>query len=98
MHRPTQQTRGLVSAMVVNGVPQADIAAALKIDPKTLRKFYREFASIPAVPSPTPNAGTHFGIHYLNMDCGTQLQTSENNSSVNRLNKGFVDNRERTGV
>jgi hypothetical protein len=28
--------------MVVNGVPQTDIAKAMKVDPKTLRKCYRE--------------------------------------------------------
>jgi hypothetical protein len=38
-HRPTAQTRGIVEAMVVSGVPQADIAKAI---PKTLRKCYRE--------------------------------------------------------
>ena len=41
MHRPTEQTRAIIEAMTINGVPQADIAAALKIDPKTLRKFYK---------------------------------------------------------
>jgi hypothetical protein len=41
-HRPTAQTRGIVEAMVVNGVPQADIAKAMQLDPKTLRKCYRE--------------------------------------------------------
>jgi hypothetical protein len=28
--------------MTVNGVPQVDIARAMQLDPKTLRKFYRE--------------------------------------------------------
>jgi hypothetical protein len=42
VHRPTEQTRALVAAMVVNGVPQTDIAKAMKVDPKTLRKCYRE--------------------------------------------------------
>ena len=42
MHKPTEQTKALVSAMVVNGVPQADVAKVLKLDPKTLRKCYRE--------------------------------------------------------
>ena len=40
MHRPTEQTRGMVAAMVANGVPH--IAKAMNLDPKTLRKFYRE--------------------------------------------------------
>jgi hypothetical protein len=42
VHRPTEQTRARVAAMVVNGVPQTDIAKAMKVDPKTLRKCYRE--------------------------------------------------------
>jgi hypothetical protein len=42
MHKPSAQSLGLVQAMSLNGVPQSDIAAAMRIDPKTLRKCYRQ--------------------------------------------------------
>lgn len=40
-HRPTDQSRGQVSALASFGVPQNDIAAYIDVDPKTLRKHYR---------------------------------------------------------
>lgn len=39
---PTDEQRRTVRAMAGFGVPQPDIATFLKIDPKTLRKYYRD--------------------------------------------------------
>ena len=41
-HSPEPQTRRQVEAMAGYGVPERDIARVLAIDPKTLRKHYRE--------------------------------------------------------
>jgi predicted transcriptional regulator len=41
-HRPDPVTRRQVEAMAAYGVPEADVARVLGIDPKTLRKHYRE--------------------------------------------------------
>ncbi|HYF08417.1 MAG TPA: hypothetical protein VD970_12410, partial [Acetobacteraceae bacterium] len=41
-YQPTADQRRTVRAMAGFGVPQADIATFLKIDPKTLRKHYRD--------------------------------------------------------
>ena len=41
-HRPDPVTRRQVEAMAAYGVPEADIARVLAIDPKTLRKHYRD--------------------------------------------------------
>jgi DNA-binding CsgD family transcriptional regulator len=40
-HRPDPASRRQVEAMAAYGVPEADIARVLAIDPKTLRKHYR---------------------------------------------------------
>ena len=40
--KPTKAQRDTVSLHVVAGTPQEDIARVLKIDPKTLRKYYRD--------------------------------------------------------
>ena len=42
MHRPTSDTRSMVSTMVAIGIPQATIAKVVGIAEKTLRKHYRE--------------------------------------------------------
>ncbi len=39
---PDQATQKQVEAMAGCGIPEADIAAVLKIDPKTLRKHFRD--------------------------------------------------------
>lgn len=39
---PTDEQRRTVRAMAGFGVPQPDIATFLRIDPKTLRKYYRD--------------------------------------------------------
>jgi hypothetical protein len=39
---PSEEQRRLVRAMAGFGVPQADIAAHVEIDPKTLRKHFRQ--------------------------------------------------------
>ncbi len=41
-HRPDAANRRQVEAMAGYGVPEADIARVLRIDPKTLRKHYRD--------------------------------------------------------
>ena len=40
-HRPDPVTRRQVEAMAAYGIPEADIAKGVAIDPKTLRKHYR---------------------------------------------------------
>jgi hypothetical protein len=40
-HRPDPAGRRQVEAMAGYGIPEADIATVLEIDPKTLRKHYR---------------------------------------------------------
>jgi hypothetical protein len=41
-HEPDQGTRRQVEAMAGFGVPESDIAGVLGIDPKTLRRHYRD--------------------------------------------------------
>lgn len=41
-HEPDEVKRSTVMAMAGYGIPEADIAKALRIDPKTLRKHYRD--------------------------------------------------------
>jgi hypothetical protein len=41
-HRPDPVARRQVEAMAAYGVPEADIARVVGIDPKTLRKHYRD--------------------------------------------------------
>ena len=41
-HKPDPVTSRQVEAMAAYGIPEADIARVLGIDPKTLRKHYRE--------------------------------------------------------
>jgi hypothetical protein len=41
-HRPDPRSRRQVEAMAAYGVPEADIATVIAIDPKTLRKHYRQ--------------------------------------------------------
>ena len=41
-HKPEPVTRRQVEAMAGYGVPEADIARVIGVDPKTLRKHYRE--------------------------------------------------------
>ena len=41
-HRPDPAQRRQVEAMAAYGIPEADIARVLNLDPKTLRKHYRE--------------------------------------------------------
>ena len=40
-HRPDPVTRRQVEAMAAYGIPEADIARVMEIDPKTLRRHYR---------------------------------------------------------
>ena len=42
MYSPTDEHRKMVEAMSSVGVPQAEICLVLDIDPKTLRKHFRE--------------------------------------------------------
>ena len=41
-HRPDPTTRRQVEALAAYGVPEADVARVVGIDPKTLRKHYRD--------------------------------------------------------
>ena len=41
-HEPTPMSRRNVEALAGYGVPEADIAGVVGIDPKTLRKHYRQ--------------------------------------------------------
>jgi hypothetical protein len=41
-HKPDPAQRRQVEAMPAYGIPEIDIAAVLKVDPKTLRKHYRD--------------------------------------------------------
>ena len=41
-HKPQEVVRRQVEAMAGYGVPEADIARVVGVDPKTLRKHYRE--------------------------------------------------------
>lgn len=41
-HEPSERLRGRVEALTLAGVPQERIADLLDMDPKTLRKHYRE--------------------------------------------------------
>jgi len=41
-HKPDPAQRRQVEAMAAYGIPEIDIAAVLGVDPKTLRKHYRE--------------------------------------------------------
>jgi len=41
-HKADPQTRRQVEAMAGYGVPEADIAGVIGVDPKTLRKHYRQ--------------------------------------------------------
>ncbi len=41
-HKPNRNTRAKVESMCAVGIPQHDISVVLGIDPKTLRKHYRE--------------------------------------------------------
>jgi hypothetical protein len=40
--KPTEENRKMVEAMSSFGMPQAQICTVLDIDPKTLRKYFRE--------------------------------------------------------
>jgi hypothetical protein len=41
-HRPDPAQRRQVEALAAYGIPEADISGVVRIDPKTLRKYYRE--------------------------------------------------------
>jgi hypothetical protein len=41
-HRPDPAQRRQVEALAAYGIPEADISGVVGIDPKTLRKYYRE--------------------------------------------------------
>ena len=41
-HQPTDQMRKQVEALAAYGVPETDISLVIGIDPKTLRKYYRD--------------------------------------------------------
>src|ERR1700730_10560277 len=52
-HQPEPQTRRQVEAMAAYGVPEADIARVIAVDPKTLRKHDRQELDIGSVKANT---------------------------------------------
>lgn len=59
-HNPTKQTRQQVEMMTACGIPQESIARVLKIDVKTMYKYYREELDTAATKANTRVAGTLF--------------------------------------
>jgi hypothetical protein len=41
-HKPDPAQRRQVKAMAAHGIPETDISAVFGVDPKTLRKYYRD--------------------------------------------------------
>ena len=52
-HQPDPTSRRQVEAMAAYGVPEADVATVLGIDPKTLRKHYRQELTTGAIKATT---------------------------------------------
>ena len=52
-HLPDQTGRRQVEAMAAYGIPEADIATVIGIDPKTLRKHYRQELSTGSIKATT---------------------------------------------
>jgi hypothetical protein len=52
-HKPDPTSRRQVEAMAAYGVPEADVATVLGIDPKTLRKHYRQELNTGAIKATT---------------------------------------------
>ena len=48
-HKPDPTSRRQVEAMAAYGVPETDIARVIGIDPKTLRKHYRDELDVGAI-------------------------------------------------
>lgn len=61
-HKPTKERQGQVEAMAGYGIPEADIARVMKIDAKTLRKYYREELDLGMIKATTQVANTLFSI------------------------------------
>src|SRR3979411_1301940 len=61
MHQPEPSHRKQVEAMSAYGIPEADIARVIGIDPKTLRKCYREEIDLGATKAQAQIAGVLFG-------------------------------------
>ncbi len=59
-HEPNDQVRKTVAAMAGYGQKQIDIAAVVGIDPKTLRKHYREELDLSAIKTNSQVAQSHF--------------------------------------
>lgn len=61
-HKPNEERRRTVEGMTGFGIPEADIARVMKIDAKTLRKYYREELDLGAIKATTSVAQTLYGI------------------------------------
>ncbi len=48
-HTPTEENRKKIESYAAVGIPQEDIAKVIGIDPKTMRKHYREVLDVAAV-------------------------------------------------
>lgn len=59
-HQPDQAQKRQVEAMAAYGIPEEDIARVVGIDPKTLRKHYREELDLGAVKANAQVAGFLF--------------------------------------
>ena len=59
-HLPDPAQRRQVEAMAAYGIPEADIARAVNIDPKTLRKHYRDELDFGTIKANTQVAGFLF--------------------------------------
>jgi hypothetical protein len=59
-HEPDPGQRRQVEAMAAYGIPEADIARVIDIDPKTLRKHYREELDLAAIKANAQVAGFLF--------------------------------------
>ena len=57
-YEPTEETRKLVEQMSAVGIPQEGIARVVGIDPKTLRKHYRDELDTAAIKANAKIGGT----------------------------------------
>ena len=72
-HRPTDEQRRTVKAMVGYGVVQTDIAAVLGIDPKTLRLHYKREIAIAAIEANAAVAQSLFNNATKHMNVSAQI-------------------------
>src|SRR6478735_7043407 len=59
-HKPDPAQRRQVEALAAYGIPEADISGVVDIDPKTLRKYYRDELDLGATKANAQVAGFLF--------------------------------------